>query len=245
MKHYVSAKEHYNNLLGSIYSWMTGNFEENTNKFKKFLTENDVKPHGNKIAIDLGAGHGIQSIPLAELGFNVVAIDFNQNLLDELKINSRGLPITIIDGDIRRITDNGTVPELILCCGDTLSHLESKQELETFILDLSRTLAGNGKLILSFRDYATLLTGPARVIPVASNDKRILTCILDYEKDFVNVTDLLHESVNSQWTTSVSTYRKIRLNTLDILDLLRLGELTVTFNNVTGGLTTIIATKPG
>jgi 2-polyprenyl-3-methyl-5-hydroxy-6-metoxy-1,4-benzoquinol methylase len=44
-------------------------------------------------AIDLGAGYGIQSIALANLGFRVRAVDFNRQLLEELSVNKKSLPI--------------------------------------------------------------------------------------------------------------------------------------------------------
>jgi 2-polyprenyl-3-methyl-5-hydroxy-6-metoxy-1,4-benzoquinol methylase len=36
------------------------------------------------LAIDLGCGHGLQSISLANLGFCVKAVDFNTQLLHHL-----------------------------------------------------------------------------------------------------------------------------------------------------------------
>lgn len=80
----MTVKEHYDNHLGHIYSWMTGDFQTKCNEFRNFLTDNFILPSTNKIAIDLGAGHGLQSIPIAEIGFQVLAVDFNQQLLDEL-----------------------------------------------------------------------------------------------------------------------------------------------------------------
>jgi 2-polyprenyl-3-methyl-5-hydroxy-6-metoxy-1,4-benzoquinol methylase len=121
----VTVKEHYDNHLGHFYSWMTGDFNTKCIEFKSFLSENLIKPSGNKVALDLGAGHGLQSIPLAEIGFQVFAIDFNQKLLDELNLNAKDLDVTVINDDIRKIETFANKPELIVCCGDTLSHLEN------------------------------------------------------------------------------------------------------------------------
>src|SRR5690606_36022030 len=216
----MTAKEHYDNHLGKYYSWMTGDFRARVDEFSKCIKDNAITPGTTKIALDLGAGHGIQSIPLAELGFDVIAIDFNQQLLDELKENASGLKITALNDDIRRVAHFATNPEVIVCCGDTLSHLESKQEIEKLVADISNVLDRHGKVIFSFRDYSTPLTGTDRFIPVKSDSDRILTCILDYGIDFVNVTDLLYERTNDGWEQKVSTYRKVRLVTSEIVDLL-------------------------
>ena len=88
----MNAKEHYDNHLGHFYSWMIGDFNEKKNEFLDFCMAHKIKPTESKIAIDLGAGNGIQSVPLAELGFKVTAVDFIKlclmNLIQE-KMNYR------------------------------------------------------------------------------------------------------------------------------------------------------------
>jgi SAM-dependent methyltransferase len=239
----MTVKEHYDNHLGHFYSWMTGDFHTKSNEFKDFLTDNSIKPLSNKIAIDLGAGHGLQSIPLAEIGFQVLAVDFNQQLLDELKVNTKDLDITVINDDIKKVETFADKPELIVCCGDTLSHLDNKIEVKTFIANMVKSLDKNGKLILSFRDYSNKLTGIDRFIPVRSDGTKILTCILDYEDEFVNVTDLLHESTDDVWKQKVSTYKKVRLLTNEIVGHLEGNGMTIKFNQIINRLTTIVASK--
>ncbi len=103
---------------------MTGDLQIKSDELKKFLTDNFVKPSSNKIAIDLGAEHGLQSIPLAEIDFQFFVIDFNQELLDELKVNAKDLDVMIINDDIKNVETFADIPELIICCGDTLLHLD-------------------------------------------------------------------------------------------------------------------------
>lgn len=239
----MSVKEHYENHLGHFYSWMTGDFQTKSNEFRNLLADNLILPSTNKIAIDLGAGHGLQSIPLAEIGFQVLAVDFNQQLLDELKVNAKDLKITTTNDDIKKVKHFADKPELIICCGDTLSHLNNKTEIEIFISDISNSLDSKGKVILSFRDYSSKLTGTDRFIPVKSDNNKILTCILDYEEEFVIVTDLLYEKVNEIWKQKVSTYKKVRLLTNEIVGHLEANSMTIKFNQLVNRLTTIIASK--
>ncbi len=240
----MTAKEHYANHLGNFYSWMAGDFETKQNEFLTFLREQGVYPSTTKIAIDLGAGHGLQTVPLTTLGFKVLAVDFNQQLLDELKENAKGLSVDVINEDIRRVRQLGHYqPELILCCGDTLAHLESKGEVEQLIKDISATLVKGGMLLLSFRDYSEPLTGNSRFIPVKSDDTRILTCILDYEEHSVTVTDLLYEKTTSGWLQKVSAYKKVRLTTAFVTQLLEANSLHIECNVVVNRLVTLVATK--
>ncbi len=240
----MSAKEHYDKHLGKFYSWMSGDFDIKKQEFKKLLSDNGIIPKSNKIAIDLGAGHGLQSIPLAESGFQVLAVDFNQQLIDELKANSDGLIIKTRIDDIKNVKDYITdKPELIVCCGDTVSHLDSKIEIEKLMKDISDSLVQNGKLILSFRDYSNSLSDTDRFIPVKSDDTKILTCILDYEDEYVNVTDLLYEKTNNGWIQKVSSYKKVRIITDEITGLLLKNNFKIELNNLINRLTTIIAVK--
>lgn len=228
----MSVKEHYNNHLQNFYSWMIGDFETKQKEQQKFFEDNMVTPKSNKIAIDLGAGNGLQSISLSNLGFKVTAIDFNKKLLDELKNNSKELDITVIKDDIKNIKNYSDLnPELILCCGDTITHLDSINEIENFIVAISKILSKDGVFILSFRDYSNELIDIDRFIPVKSDDTRILTCFLEYEESHVRVTDLLYEKENNEWKQKVSSYKKVRISNDCILEILTKNGFNIVFNS--------------
>ena len=76
-----------------MYSWMSGGFENALQRNREFIKKYQLAPKESSIAVDLGSGCGFQSIPLAEAGYSVIAIDLDSRLLDELRINSKGLPI--------------------------------------------------------------------------------------------------------------------------------------------------------
>jgi 2-polyprenyl-3-methyl-5-hydroxy-6-metoxy-1,4-benzoquinol methylase len=120
-----TAKDHYDRQLASVYSWMAGTPEAAINRNHDFLRQLKIDmPRG--VAIDLGAGSGFQSIPLAKLGFSVVAIDFCESLLAELSNFAGNLPIRTIHDDILNFDRYVEEPtQLIVCMGDTLTHLDS------------------------------------------------------------------------------------------------------------------------
>lgn len=99
----MKVKEHYDNHLANFYSWMVGDSEQQRVDFQNFLDNNKIYPNDTKVAIDLGAGHGIQSIALKKLGFNTTAIDFNDKLLNELKSHPDGQSIKITNADIKNV----------------------------------------------------------------------------------------------------------------------------------------------
>ncbi len=70
----MNIKEHYENHLANYYSWMFGDFHAKLNENQRFFQRHSIKPISSKIAIDLGAGCGFQSIPLAKIGLDSIKI---------------------------------------------------------------------------------------------------------------------------------------------------------------------------
>lgn len=240
----MSVKEHYDKHLGDFYSWMVGNFEIKQKEQQEYFSNRNIQPISTGMAIDLGAGHGIQSISLAKIGFTVKAIDFNRQLLNELEQNSIGLPIEIINADIKSVKNYTTNnPELIVCAGDTITHLNNIKEVEQLIKDCAGTLCNQGKLILSFRDYTQALLGNDRFIFVKSDESRILTCCLDYFDDKVLVTDLLNSKTKAGWKQSVSSYYKVRVTSAKIESFLNKHGFKIQHKDLVNRMITIIAQK--
>lgn len=240
----MDVKEHYDTHLADFYSWMAGSFEQKQAEQQDYFLKRSVIPFATGTAIDLGAGHGIQSVSLAKIGFNVLAIDFSQQLLKELQQNSNGLPVEAINGDIRSVKNYATLqPELIVCAGDTVTHLANIQEIQQLIKDCADVLTGQGKLVLSFRDYTHMLSADDRFIPVKSDENRILTCCLDYTLERVQVTDLLYTRLAGSWQQRVSSYYKVRVSPDQITGFLESSGFQILFTETVNRMITIIAQK--
>jgi len=168
--------------------------------------------HGSQ-AVDLGAGFGMHSIPLARRGCAVLAIDTSSYLLEELKGHAGTLPITVVEDDLLAFQRYLNVPaDVILCMGDTLTHLPDRASALKLFARAAESLRPGGTFISTFRDYTSASVGNGRFIPVKSDADRILTCFLEYAADHVDVHDLLHERNGDSWQLKVSTYRKLRLH---------------------------------
>ena len=208
-----SVKDHYAAHLGPLYSWMAGGVEAALTRGAAELESLRLDPAaGGSHAVDLGTGFGMHAIPLARLGFTVLAIDSDEKLLCELKGHAAELPIRTVPADLlsfRSFLTTGA--DVILCMGDTLAHLPSAADVEALFETAAAALDGKGVFILSFRDYAVALAGARRWIPVRSDADRILTCFLEYEDAHVVVNDVVHERDGIHWKLRVSTYRKLRL----------------------------------
>jgi SAM-dependent methyltransferase len=241
-----SAKDHYDQLLGPVYSWIIGDFTSVCRRNAALLSSLGLHSKQNGLAIDLGCGPGCHSIPLAEAGFRVIGIDFCAELLSELQRYAASLPIKTVRDDIlqfRRHLDDR--PQIVLCMGDTLVHLPDWDAVQTLIAEVVDSLLPGGTFVASLRDYTTIPPeGPDRFIPVRSNANRIFTCFLQYRRDTVDVCDILQTRDGDDWRLQVSQYQKLRLDYRRVVELLQeLGmEVDQPFDD--HGMTCIRSVKP-
>ena len=239
-----SATEHYSNLLAPIYLWMVGGLES---AFQAgavdIATFCDSSPAG-RIAVDLGAGFGMHAIPLARQGYTVTAIDTSAELLSQLRSHSPDLAIRTVVADILTFPQYVDEPaDLILCMGDTLTHLQEQASVDDLFQEIGRSLKPGGKFALTFRDYTRPPAGIARFIPVRSDEDRILTCFLEATPTHMAVHDVVYERDGVTWQMKVSSFAKLRLSPEWVTHSLETHGLVVQTGAGRGGMVSIVATN--
>ena len=239
------VSEHYNKVLSNVYSWMCGGFETAIRRNIDFFNKNNLKPKGSGVAIDLGAGCGFQSIPLAKAGYTVTAIDIDDKLLNELNENKGELPVTTIQQDLAEFDTyfSQKDAELIVCMTDTILHLKSKEKVISVFEKAYKTLENNGKFIITFRDLTFELKEIDRFLPVKSDDNIIFTCFLEYETNTVKVHDIIYKKSDKKWELFKSFYRKLRLSESWITEQLANSGFKEIESSCENGLITVIACK--
>jgi SAM-dependent methyltransferase len=248
----ASVSEHYERLLSKHYTWMLGaSFEEKVKEQKSFLSRT-LGPLKNRpepaLAVDLGCGPGFQTIALAQLGFSpVIAVDTSSELLDELRSHVDNFPVQIENADLRDLP--AIVPAgqatVIVCMGDTLTHLPGKGDVSALFRGAFESLRSGGMLIITYRDLTRELYGTDRFIPVRSDEDKLMTCFLEFENaESVLVHDLVYVREGAGWSLNKSSYRKMRLG----IDWMRLelgkAGFTVVSQDLSGRLVGLAATKP-
>ena len=238
-----SIEEHYEGLLARHYTWMRGDHDSLVSKYQDYFERAGISPRSGGKALDLGAGSGFQSIALAGLGFEVLAVDTSETLLKELRIRAGEQKVRPVPGDMRDrqvYADDGPF-EVAVCMGDTLTHLRSFAEVEMLFGELCGALEKGGTLVLEFRDYTTELTGAERAIPVRLDDERIMATFLEYEAEHVNVHDMIFVRGESGWDMHKSAYAKLRLGAETVSNLLKQNGLRTVKRREEGGFTRILA----
>jgi SAM-dependent methyltransferase len=241
-----SVRNHYDEFLAPVYSWILGDFE-NAYRANVELFENlGLDPDHGDLALDLGCGPGCQSLPLAERGFRVVGIDFCQELLDELTERAGDLRIKTVCDDLIEFDKHiGESPNLVVCMGDTLVHLPDTASVDKLIDRISSALKPGGTFVYSIRDYVSgEPVGADRFVPIRANDQQIFTCFLDYRENVVHVHDVLYVKENGVWNMHISDYLKLRLDTAEINKRLQANGLNIIQQMTEKGMIYVVASRP-
>lgn len=240
----TSVEAHYENLLAPIYLWMAGGMDAALAKGTKDITTSIMDHPENPVAIDLGAGFGMHAIPLALNSYAVTAIDASDVLLAQLKKHSKGLNIKAINADILNFRMHVTAKaDLILCMGDTITHLQQLSHVEHLFAQIADALTPAGRAIITFRDYTAPLRGDARFIPVRSDSDRILSCFLEESGEYMVVHDILYEREGTSWNFRVSSYKKLRISPRWMIGALKQVGLEATLDEIPMGYLRVVAVR--
>ena len=87
------------------------------------------------------------------------------------------------------------------------------------------------------------MKGLDRFIPVRSNSERIFTCFLEFDKNHVNVHDIVHEKAGDRWEIKKSCFRKLRISTQWMSVCMQKSGFTIENIDNNNGMTTITALK--
>jgi 2-polyprenyl-3-methyl-5-hydroxy-6-metoxy-1,4-benzoquinol methylase len=240
----TTVAEHYANHLGPIYVWMVGGSDAALQSGTAEIEALDLPLADSAAVLDLGAGFGMHSIPLARRGARVTSIDTSAELLRALAELAGDLPIRAVNDDLLAFRSHITeAPSAILCMGDTITHLPERRAVEGLIENASAALPPGGMFVVSFRDYSVPLVGDQRFIPVRSDDSRILTCFLEFEAEAVLVHDILQQRTAQGWQTRVSHYRKLRLSPENLIASLQSRGFSVRRESGMRGMVRLVARR--
>ena len=88
--------------------------------------------------LDLGCGTGIISFLLADAGYDVIGIDSSPDMLSVAteKKNASGMDILFLCQNLAKLDLFGTAKAAV-CCMDTLNHIDSMDDIQSFFRRLS------------------------------------------------------------------------------------------------------------
>jgi len=119
--------------------------------------------------LELGAGSGRVTIPLARAGHDVVALDASHAMITKLRARVAASPaaisrrITVVQGDLRDFDIAGKFP-LVIAVFNVLEHLYTRSELDACLCAAAHHLAPGGAFAFDVQlpDLAWLIRDPSK-----------------------------------------------------------------------------------
>jgi len=121
---------------------------------------------GTARILDASAGIGTQSLPLAALGYDVVARDLSPGAIRRLKreARDRGLQIDAAPCDMREIpSSTHGVFDAVISFDNSVPHLLSDADIVATLARFRQVLAPGGIVLLSVRDYEDVDRSPTTI----------------------------------------------------------------------------------
>lgn len=238
-----TAKQHYEQLLGGVYAWSVAATGDPFERGRRWLEAQGLMD-GERY-LDLGAGFGAHSLPLLSAEKQVTAVDFNAELLARLATAAGGAAgLTLERQDLLGYLEGcgSAAWDVILCLGDTLTHLESTLAVRQLLVLAARHSKPGGRFAVSYRDSSVFAAeGVERFIPVACDEKRIMHCLLEpIDATYLRVTDIVTEITPDGPRTRLGEYRKLRLARATLVGWASEAGLRLTSERVEHGLTSLV-----
>ncbi|HEV8549802.1 MAG TPA: class I SAM-dependent methyltransferase [Polyangiaceae bacterium] len=243
-----SVKQHYEALLGSVYSWYVSAAGDPWERAAAFLARHGLDRAEH--TLDLGAGFGAHAVALARSGKRVTAVDFDRTLLAELRESARehAERVEVVEEELLAFVRGAARDSFgaVLCLGDTLTHLESARDAEALIRESARCLTRGGQLALSYRDSSGFSAeGVARFREVARDATRTLHCLLEpVSAERLRVTDIVTEVTPEGPRTRLGDYFKLRLAPERVVAWAQAAGLREVRRAEEAGMLTLVFEKP-
>ena len=139
MENKKNMKKFYD-TIAEKYDFIFSLSDVQKNFFQKYIT-------GKKV-LDVGAATGNLSKFLKNEGYDVISIDINEKLIEQ----AREKNVDVKNLDMMRIDELGKF-DTIINVGNTLPHLNNKDEIFLFLQKAYSQLENNGKLIIQLINF--------------------------------------------------------------------------------------------
>lgn len=102
--------------------------------------------HGGAV-LELGCGTGRVALALAQAGLTVVGVDYSGAMLDVARDEAEGLPLTLIEADMRDVSLDQKFASVLIPLGG-LQHMETATEVADVFATVARHLESDGLAIV-------------------------------------------------------------------------------------------------
>lgn len=128
------------------------------------------RKRGVQRVLDAACGVGTQAVPLAELGYEVVAVDPSSGMLDKAietaAEHNVSDSIEFLQGSFDSLPDIVAPPfDAVVCKGNALPHLLTDEAIENAVLTFYEMLRPGGTVVIGMRDFEPFMEHRPRFLP--------------------------------------------------------------------------------
>jgi 2-polyprenyl-3-methyl-5-hydroxy-6-metoxy-1,4-benzoquinol methylase len=198
-------------------------FKINVNQIN-FTKSNFNQP--NAKIIDIGCGIGTLSFELNNYYTQVLGIDMDAEMIRVAKEKGKKTSKSIEFKQLSMLELDTTIDERsidgIVCFGNTLVHLNTFEEIASFLKQSKAVLKPNGKLLLQIVNYDRILSKNIKQLPKIDNDEILFERNYYYQKTAHKI------DFNTRLT--VKSSKEIIENSIKLLPVLK-NDLALLLNN--------------
>lgn len=143
--------------------------------------------YGVHRVLDVACGTGHHAIALAQRGYDAVGVDLSEPMIEQARKNAirAQLDVVFVVAGFGELAEKISGKfDAIICLGNSLPHLLSREQLHQALSDMAVMLRQGGVLILQNRNYDRILAEEQRFMPLearAESDREWLFLrVLDF-----------------------------------------------------------------
>ena len=184
--------------------------------------------------LDAACGSGMHAIELARKGFSACGADISPKMIKLADLNARASGVNVLfkEAFLGNLSyEFNQAPDfpfdMIICMGNSLPHLLTKELLQSALIDMAACLSPRGQLILQHRNFDAILKKRERWFKPQSykekNEEWIFIRFYDFDADGLITFNILrlHHLQNNEWQQDILSTRLYPLKQDFLVDLLQ------------------------
>lgn len=165
-------------------------------------------------ALDVACATGGYAAALSELGFDVTAFDEDPSMMEACRqrMKEGNFPVRTFQGNMLEVRDLDENYDLVYCVGNSLVHLDSLEDVGSFLQGCYKVLRPGGRVVLQVVNYDRILGEGISNLPTIFNSEVSLS--------FERLYEYQEETGKILFTGKLEVWRQQFVNTVALLPIL-------------------------
>jgi len=176
--------------------------------FEMPFIQRALDQHKVRSVLDTACGTGWHAIALAQKGYTTAGCDASRAMIERARTNAAqaGVNVRFETADFQRLDLFPGKFNAILCLGNSLPHLLSREELVTAFEQILGRLEHDGLIILHNLNYDLRLKTKPRFFSASGSADTLVWRFADYGSQFITFHTALFERKNPDESTKVLSW---------------------------------------